>query len=73
MPFSYPCPGVERNVIALACAAMTESAIVPQRMRFVAVQIMSEIVIAPRAPVTVDRDRQQRAEEHDVIDPDHEK
>ena len=41
--------------------------------RFVAVQIMAEIVIASRSPVTVERDHQQRADEHDPIDPAHEK
>src|SRR5262245_51016916 len=29
MPLSKPCPGIDRNVIALACVAMTERPIVP--------------------------------------------
>ena len=39
----------------------------------VAVQIMPEIVIGTRLPPAVNRNREQRAEEHGVVDPTHEK
>ena len=39
----------------------------------VAMQIMAEIVITSRAPVSIKRDREQRADEYDIIDPAHEK
>ena len=43
-------PGRGKKSDGAGLRAMTESAIVPQRIRFVAVQIMAEIVIAPRLP-----------------------
>ena len=41
--------------------------------RLVAPEIVAEILIASRPPVTVKRDREQRADEHDIIDPAHAK
>ena len=41
--------------------------------RLVACEVMAKIVIVPRPPISVERDREQRADEHGIIDPAHEK